>query len=138
MIVEITMKTKLYLILALLIAPSLCFGRSVHILVITDFEDDTQQISITDSNSGTRKNYHLKMHSRSIHIADNETEYDSLISKLKTILDVVPDFEKKFPWTTTFNKLIMHVVWDNWQITYKNDKVIGDTSIDEVFLYKQD
>lgn len=129
------------LILLLLILPSLCFGRSVKIMIITQKGEGTQKVSITDSKTKTREVFLLKLHKDSIVVGDNFKELSALLTSLKSTLGDMPDIiqgGKSFPSIATEIQITETAVFENWQITFKQETVTGNMVIDQIFLYKDD
>lgn len=130
------------LILLLLILPSLCFGRSVKIMIADDFSNQTQQISITDSKTKTRKAFLLKVHGSSIIIEDNLKELNRLLSSLQSVFGTVPALFKKqqthFPRFMTHAIILDTAVFENWQITFVNEGTPNNQATREVWIYKDD
>ena len=134
------MKNKTILFFVLLI-PSLCFGRSVKILIITNFEEKTQTIAITDSGTKNRKSYLLKMHSDNIFVEDNKKELVNFLMKLKITIGDMPDFakgRKSFPYIGTKMEIIETAILNNWQMTF-HEGINSDIKVyDSIYIYKQD
>lgn len=129
------------LILLLLILPSLCFGRSVRIMIVTQKGEGTQKVSITDSKTKTREVFLLKLHKDSIVVGDNLKELSTLLNSLKSTLGDIPNIiqgGKSFPSVATEFEITQTAVFENWQITFKKETVTANMVVDEIFLYKDD
>ena len=130
------------LILLLLILPALCFGRSVKIMLVDDFSNQTQQIAITDSKTKTHEIFLLKIRGTSIIIEDNLKELNRLLSSLQSVFGTVPSMFKKgqklFPRAATHIEIERTAVFENWQVTFVSKSTDDNKSFVTIYLYKDD
>ena len=121
---------RLIILLLVVLLPSLCFGRSIKFLIITDLEKQTQNVAITDSKNLARKVCTLKMHNGTIFVEDNKKVLVELVMYINIAIGKINlgYGGKEFGCAETGVQIVESAVFNNFQVTFIEEELIGKSN----------